>query len=623
VINASTSFTNTSSGIINLGADGSIYSYRAVNNTGTITTAEARINVLIGILEAKGTIEATAAQISVAAGTPLTIPTGTTLKLSGTTKLTVADRATVTVENSAFITGADSAEIEVQGSGTITGAENFYESNGITEIASPITAGAYEWDTDKWKSDVGAPNTDASLAGTTWEQYDSNNAGGQAVFWLIFTETTVKADTLEGGTLFTDAPYTYSGDTVTIYAPASQGGTWECTVNGNTMTFPGDDPGEIITVTKQETVDDAQVYLVNETTLYAGSGGKVMIKYSDADNTYVEIGAVTANGKLSLTIPSAAKGAKVESLAESVASVTGATATPPDAKMYVLEDLSLFDGNGKQTGYISLVKTDASAFHNIVYVYFDKACTTTSPANVGEITISPITANQGWNKMDITTSLADGSQIYTTAGIPSDLKWVFEETVEVKNKQVVDESGNDVTTLNGSAKVRFDHNEANQKYKSVGTVTNGQLTFTLPSTQEVLGHIATDGATPINFSEPVDGISFTLTPSAAKVYGCNFDVLIDGVGPQGSLKHAKTDGDTEYEVTYFYVDRACTLSSGVLGTITFHRGWNRLYNTQTVSTGTTTTDPTGYPTDLNWVLLSGNNEGATAATTKVPPAASN
>jgi hypothetical protein len=500
VINASTSFTNTSSGIINLSAGGSIYSYRAVNNTGTITTVETNIGVLIGILEANGTIEATAAQISVAAGTPLTIPTGTTLKLSGTTKLTVT--GTLTVQASASITGAaNTSKIEVQESGTITGAANFYYNDGTTAIGTTIPAGTYTWVADKWKSDVGAP----------------------------------------------------------------------------------------IVVTNED------VYYYDESTPYPGNG---TVKIGS-----LQVGTVT-DGKLSFTLPS-------------VVDITGATpvdweeveVTPPDpvVNVYIWELDFFRTGETEKIGQLLFTKTGEGGTHYITDAYFAQACEVTA---IGNFTVS-INANAGWNKLyQYGADLGGGTITTDVASAPTGLKWVFEESpVQVENEQVYNEDGSVYAGSNAEVKIRA---------LPVGNVTNGKLSFTLPTTRETNALAdALTGNTPINWAALGTG-AIVVNPADAHMYGIQLDFIIS---PAKKISLGKTDGDDVYhEVQYFYIDKACTVSgtdtitdhdetfSATVSINAHHPGWNKVYQYGTESSMTFTTDLTNVPTGLKWMIGEQNSD---------------
>jgi hypothetical protein len=154
---------------LTLSADEQINGTGTIVNHGTISTAKTGIvNAMLvdNLKQFGGTFELTAAQISVTASDPLTIPANTTLKLSGTAALTVETGATLTVASGASITGADSPEIVVEGTGRINGAgaTNFYYNDEETPIAGTIPAGTYTWATDAdgegtpgWKSDADAP----------------------------------------------------------------------------------------------------------------------------------------------------------------------------------------------------------------------------------------------------------------------------------------------------------------------------------------------------------------------------------------------------------------------------------------------------------------------------------
>jgi hypothetical protein len=148
------------SGVLDLATFG-ISPISKVTNKGKITTAVTGAESgakLAALLPIGGTIEASEAEISVAAGTTLVIPTGTELKLT----------------SEASVTGAAGATIVVQGSGKITGAENFYFSNGTTQITGTIPTGTYNWDSTLdddggWKAATGTAPPDAKTATTPAE----------------------------------------------------------------------------------------------------------------------------------------------------------------------------------------------------------------------------------------------------------------------------------------------------------------------------------------------------------------------------------------------------------------------------------------------------------------------
>jgi hypothetical protein len=144
---------------------------------------------------------------------------------------------------------------------------------------------------------------------------------------------------------------------------------------------------------------------------------------------------------------------------------------------------------------------------------------------------------------------------------------------------------------------------------TVGSVTGGKLTFTLPS--QVSSQYLTD------ISNVLTG--FTVSPSNAKGIVLEGTAeLYSGNTPIGYFGLMKTEGNTLYAVFYWYFDSAVKITgnksmSGSFRTMSIDAstGWNKIYYVTTESgstnTGTITTDLNNVPSDLKWVFASFGN----------------
>jgi hypothetical protein len=139
---------------------------------------------------------------------------------------------------------------------------------------------------------------------------------------------------------------------------------------------------------------------------------------------------------------------------------------------------------------------------------------------------------------------------------------------------------------------------------SVGSVTDGKLTFELPSSvpSQYLD----------SFSEGVPS-SITVSPSNAKSWGGEIDLFDDNtrIGYL-SLMNNPTGSTAMHQVMYLYFDIACSIrgsSDGWTYSIDASVGWNKVYMNVAIdvdniaqSSGTITTNLSNVPSDLKWAI---------------------
>lgn len=181
----------------------------------------------------------------------------------------------------------------------------------------------------------------------------------------------------------------------------------------------------------------------------------------------------------------------------------------------------------------------------------------------------------------------------------------------VKDAQLYQSNGISEYTGSGTVKIGYYADDSyDDVYVEVGTVTDGKLSFTLPS------------PVPDAYLSPFDEVEMpgvTISDPSAKSYSPNL-YLFNGSGREiGSLSLEKTDGTTTHQVGYIYLDKACSLSGTssysrngytqhITVSISAHSGWNKLYQyyTQSGTTITGTMKSGGEPSDMKWVINSYN-----------------
>jgi hypothetical protein len=167
------------------------------------------------------------------------------------------------------------------------------------------------------------------------------------------------------------------------------------------------------------------------------------------------------------------------------------------------------------------------------------------------------------------------------------------DAITVSNQQVYleDES----TPYTGSGDVKIAGGAI-----TVGSITNGKLAFTLPST--------VDSKYLLSFSENMPS-GITLSQPDVRGITSEGDIgLYDGNRIIDYLFLMKTVGKTMHSITYWYFDRECSISGNANGlsvSINASVGWNKVYMVSTESgstnTGTATTNSSNFPSDLKWV----------------------
>jgi hypothetical protein len=174
----------------------------------------------------------------------------------------------------------------------------------------------------------------------------------------------------------------------------------------------------------------------------------------------------------------------------------------------------------------------------------------------------------------------------------------------VTNAQVYQE--NETLPYTGSGTVKIGD-------LTVGSVTGGKLTYTLPATisNSYLMDIVSFHSSDVSVSNP-NAKMLASEAYAANLYTGN--TLIGGLAPM------KTVGSTGYEILYWYFNQACSITGtdrytdeddGSVRTSTYSinasAGWNKIYVYGTQLSGTATTNPSNFPSDLKWVFASFGN----------------
>jgi hypothetical protein len=555
----------TNNGTIDIGTSGTITitadnedgegsTKGTVTNNGTIntaTTAEATLRALVGF-----------------AGAGKVVLNDTTVVLESgefnlTQNLTIGVNATLNLGEN-FIT--DYTKVTNNGN-IITTTTNYARFAGILTMGGKITLNA-DVDLATMPAKVKAGSTLTIAEGKTLTVNGATITGAAASSKIVVQGSITLAGT---------SNFYYNDGTTTI-------GT---TIPAGTYTWDTDKwksaAGAPIVVTNQ------QVYYYDETALYGGNG---TVKIGS-----LPVGTVTG-GQLEFTLPSEVDttGATPESWTE-----IGVTSAP-EAKVYAW-DIEVFTTSGEKLGQLLFTKTVTGGTHYITYVYFDKACTVTA---TGDFNVS-INASAGWNKLyQYGPNSGVGTITTNLTSAPADLKWVFEESpVQVENEQVYNEDES-AYAGNGEVKIRD---------LPVGNVTNGKLSFTLPTTRETnaLADALGDND-PIDWGTLVTDGEVVVTPSEANMYGIQIDFITSSPAKRISLRKTDID-DTFHEVQYFYFDKACTIESDGSVSITdngatfyltvsidAHPGWNKVYQYGTTANSTLTTDLTNVPADLKWMI---------------------
>jgi hypothetical protein len=395
------------------------------------------------------------------------------------------------------------------------------------------------------------------LEGTTWEEYDGENA----VFCLVFAAETVTAAPLGGGEKagFTDAAYTYSGGTVAITVSVDK--TWTGTVSGHTMTLTDDENATITLKQKVQTITvaSAQVY-EGSTENVAYTGDDVDVKIGD-----LELGTVTGGPFTTFTLPTTPA-----DIADALAGATPidwtdvGTLSPANATAYVVW-IELFDDAGKIGQIVPAKYTDADSYSIVQYLYAENDFTVTG-------TGVTITAKYGWNQVCVTQNGATQT-ITTVTALPEDAKWLLEcNRSGVTEMQVYQANGIGNYTFSDTVTVKIGGLEA-------GTVTAaGILSFMLPvpvPSDNLVEWATMEGQ--LKTAAGWTNASIVQTGAKAQLWE-NLE-LYDENELLGTISLGKTVSDTVRNVYFMYFDREFDIDgSGGTNTNngTFHssRGWN-------------------------------------------------
>jgi hypothetical protein len=177
-----------------------------------------------------------------------------------------------------------------------------------------------------------------------------------------------------------------------------------------------------------------------------------------------------------------------------------------------------------------------------------------------------------------------------------------------------DEQRTPATELNGTVKLRYYYNESygsdtpGYDDVTIGSVTNGKLKFTLPSTA------------PSQHLQEITGMPSNVIVSQPNARTASPIFLFADGTQQRSLNLMKTVGGTEHSAGYFYFDQACSITGtervtneydGSVYTsiysVNASAGWNKIYQYQTQSGSTyeITITTSNVPSDLKWVVSGG------------------
>ncbi|GHT60180.1 hypothetical protein FACS1894109_17450 [Spirochaetia bacterium] len=245
-----------------------------------------------------------------------------------------------------------------------------------------------------------------------------------------------------GGTAFTETTTVTAN--ITVYAK------WTATGDGDNGTTPkNDDP---VTVSKS----NEQVYTVNKDGIfnaYTGSGTlKIYLDddYEDeVDGTYVSVGTLTS-GKLTLNLSAAVDDKYLSGFTEEDIP-EGLTVKPSDTKAFSVMYFYLFDGETKKGEILfgkstfDMVETMSIETDAVAYIYSSKAATISGSSSMGGINMTAnVSLKKGWNQVylqvagnysydpetgDLTTT-GNESMTSNLSGLPSDMKWVLDESLD-------------------------------------------------------------------------------------------------------------------------------------------------------------------------------------------------
>jgi hypothetical protein len=192
-------------------------------------------------------------------------------------------------------------------------------------------------------------------------------------------------------------------------------------------------------------------------------------------------------------------------------------------------------------------------------------------------------------------------------------------------QQVYDENGSLANNLNGTFK---DPGAGWPENLDMGGVTNGKLTFALPSTAVTAALLTALEENGMELEPDIELDGTIGTPSGAKVYGMEIS-LHRGSDTIGRVSLRNTTGAYQ-EVQYWYANQDCQINAsfpeenpnsdyyGATSTIsvTAKRGWNKVYGWFTgagsTATGTFTSDssalPSGMLNNLKWVFRESHDD---------------
>jgi hypothetical protein len=175
-------------------------------------------------------------------------------------------------------------------------------------------------------------------------------------------------------------------------------------------------------------------------------------------------------------------------------------------------------------------------------------------------------------------------------------------TITVINAQVYQE--NETTPYMDSGVVKIGDFE-------IGTVDNGKLSFTFPTT------------VPSQYLESIPDIpsGVTVSPPSARLFQHSIE-LYSGNTRIGSFTFGKIAGSTEGQVLHVYFDRACSINGsytnnydGTVEVVTYsinaRAGWNKVYEQVDWAQSRWTYTTSNVPSDLKWVFWSYNDKNGT------------
>jgi hypothetical protein len=184
-------------------------------------------------------------------------------------------------------------------------------------------------------------------------------------------------------------------------------------------------------------------------------------------------------------------------------------------------------------------------------------------------------------------------------------------SVSVTNVQLYQHQNIGTTLLytgNGTIKMGYFVGNGGIEYESIGTVSNGKLTFNLPDTvlDKYLDMASVMFPSSLVISPPdikgIDGIALALFDGSVKKGYINFfrDLQNDSTYTVDAIYYMYFNKAGSINGTYSDDDESKTYQ------ITAKAGWNKVYNKHddngTILNEIITTDLSGVPNDMKWIL---------------------